>query len=79
MLGSGTKPDLRSLAIESLQASPIFHGRLALGAIRVDSDGATLVLSGSLPSFYLKQLLQETLKRLTGVVSVQNRVIVDDK
>jgi hypothetical protein len=39
-------------------------------------SGDTLVLSGCLPSHYLKQLLQEALKALPGVANIDNQVVV---
>jgi len=75
-LGCYTLTDLQSLAIQSLEANPIFRGRMALGAIQVESDGDTLVLNGHVPSYYLKQLLQEALRRVDGVTHVENHVVV---
>lgn len=71
-----TLTDLRSLAIQSLEASPTFRGRLGLAGIHIESDGDTLVLNGRLPSYYLKQLLQETVRRVDGVANVENHVLV---
>ncbi len=68
--------DPRSLAIQSLEANPNFHGRLALAAIQIESDGDTLVLNGRVPSYYLKQLLQETVRQVDGVANVENHVMV---
>jgi hypothetical protein len=36
----------------------------------------TLVLSGRLPSHYLKQLLQEAIRGVPGVVDIDNQVDV---
>ncbi len=36
----------------------------------------TLILTGRLPSFYLKQMLQTTLKTVSGVKRIDNRVDV---
>jgi len=38
--------------------------------------GDTIVLSGCLPSHYLKQLLQEAIKVIAGVVDIDNQVDV---
>jgi hypothetical protein len=35
-----------------------------------------LSVSGPLPSFYLKQMVQETLRNLVGVVQIDNRINV---
>ena len=38
--------------------------------------GERLILSGRLPTFYLKQLLQETVRHLPGVQHVRNEIDV---
>ena len=75
-LGGQIPTDLRLLAIRSLETNPIFRGRLAWSAIQIESDGNTLVLNGRVPSYYLKQLLQETLRRVEGVAQVENHLVV---
>lgn len=44
--------------------------------IRIDHVGDMLVLEGVLPSFYLKQLLQEALQGIEGIKRIDNRVDV---
>lgn len=68
--------DLRASALQSLEADPIFRGRLTLRAIQIDVEGDRLVLSGRLPSYYLKQRLQEVIRRVAGVRDVENLVEV---
>jgi hypothetical protein len=46
-------------------------------AIRIESDGDRLIMSGRLPTFYLKQVLQETLRQIDGVHRIVNHVDVD--
>ncbi len=75
-LGGNALADLRSSAIQSLEANPIFRGRMALGAIQIESNGDTLVLTGKVPSYYLKQLLQESVRHLKGVRHIDNQVVV---
>jgi hypothetical protein len=41
-----------------------------------DKDGQTLIVRGEVPTFYLKQLLQEALRALPGVARVDNQVNV---
>lgn len=69
---------LRALAIEMLDASPLLHGRLRDGSVHVESDGTTLLIYGRVPSFHLKQLVQESLRRLEGITQVENHLIVTD-
>jgi hypothetical protein len=44
--------------------------------IRIDRVGDMLILDGVSPSFYLKQLLQETLQGIEGIKRIDNRVDV---
>ena len=57
-----------------LAAHPQFGGRAANFQFVVE-DGV-LVVRGTVPSFYLKQILQNTLKDLPGVRRIENRVVV---
>lgn len=61
-------------AAQALDAHPHFRGRT--NTIRMECRHHTLVLTGRLPSFYLKQLLQEVLRRVDGVDRIDNRVDV---
>jgi hypothetical protein len=45
-------------------------------AIRIQLDGDRLVINGRLPTFFLKQTLQEVLRRIDGVHQVVNHVEV---
>lgn len=51
-----------------------FRGRMK--TISIDGDGDRLVVTGQLPSFYLKQLLQSALMQVDGVGDVENHVDV---
>jgi hypothetical protein len=57
-----------------LEHHPHFKGRLS--DVSIDQEGRTLVLSGRLPSFYLKQLLQEAVRHVPGVGHVRNQIDV---
>ncbi len=70
------RQDLRECARTALDESPIFRGRLALGAIQIEAVGDKLVLRGRLPSYYLKQHLQELTQQVAGVSEVENQVEV---
>jgi osmotically-inducible protein OsmY len=45
-------------------------------AIHVEMNDGTLSLSGHLPSYYLKQMLQTVVQRVPGVLHIQNQVEV---
>jgi hypothetical protein len=66
--------DLSVLARNKLEQHPHFRGRLA--ALRIEHRGKTLFLSGRLPTFYLKQLVQEAVRHLPGVQHVRNEIDV---
>jgi hypothetical protein len=57
-----------------INAHPYFCNRA--NEFDIELDGCILIVRGSLPSFYLKQLLQNLLKELDGVKRVDNRVQV---
>jgi len=61
-------------ARERLVRNAHFHGRA--NCIRIDEEDGTLVLTGRLPSYYLKQILQTVLRDLDGVSEIRNDVDV---
>ena len=63
------------LAQGLLESQPQFAGRSRL--FKFEYNGDTLVIYGAVPTFYLKQILQSTLKALDGVRLIDNRVSVD--
>jgi len=73
----GTDSPIKGLALlvrERLEQHPHFRGRASLLAIELTEE--TIVLSGRVPSHYLKQLLQEAIRRMPGVVGIDNQVDV---
>lgn len=80
ILASNTNPiDIQSLAFQALEADPIFRSRLPLRSIDMVVEGNRLIVSGRLPSYYLKQRLQEVIRRVAGVRAVENLVEVTDR
>jgi len=57
-----------------LHESHHFRGRCR--NVDVDYESGVLVVSGAVPSFYLKQVLQSLLRNIDGVHRVENRVDV---
>jgi osmotically-inducible protein OsmY len=51
---------------------------LALKNISCDYEGGVLTLRGCVPSYYLKQVAQETVAPLEGVARVENQIAVVD-
>jgi hypothetical protein len=51
-----------------------FRGRASL--LQIETIGGVVVLSGRLPTYYLKQLLQEAVKKIPDVAHIDNRVEV---
>lgn len=68
------RSNLSTLARDYLEHHPHFKGRLS--DVSIDHDGRTVVLSGRLPSFYLKQLVQEAVRHVPGVLHVRNQIDV---
>jgi len=78
---SGSEPghdsptkSLISLIRERLDQHPHFRGRNL--QLQIDLIDGSVVLSGRLPSHYLKQLLQEAIKVIPDVANIHNRVVV---
>ena len=63
-----------SLIQQRLDVHPHFRGRTHLIQIAPNED--SLVLSGHVPTYYLKQLLQEVVKLVPDIGNVDNRVDV---
>ena len=61
-------------AFSLLEAHPHFRGRSRL--IQVNCVNGRLFLHGQLPSYYLKQVAQETLRDLEGIDCIENRIMV---
>ena len=72
--GTREAADLSSLARDQLERHPHFRGRLT--GLRIEHRGKTLFLSGRVPTFYLKQLVQEAVRYLPGVQHVRNEIDV---
>ena len=65
---------VEQLAQELLARHSHFHGRA--GVFEYECHGDVLIIRGSVPSFYLKQVLQTVLKDVEGVACIDNRVDV---
>ncbi len=59
---------------ERLEGHPHFRGRSDL--LQIESIGGSVVVSGRLPTYHLKQLLQEAIKAIPSVKHIDNRVDV---
>ncbi|MCC7474978.1 MAG: BON domain-containing protein [Pirellulales bacterium] len=66
--------DLSQMARGHLAKHPHFRGRV--DDVAIDHDGRTLFVTGKLPTFYLKQLVQESLRQVPGVCRIDNRIDV---
>ena len=58
-----------------IEVQPYFRG--AKYPIALKSFEKVLLVTGQVPSYYLKQVLQSELMRLDGVVRIENQVQVD--
>jgi hypothetical protein len=68
-----TSPPVPSPADLALRQSPI----PALRKLQVEETDLEVVVSGSVTSYYLKQLAQETLMPVLGTRLLRNQVAVD--
>lgn len=66
--------DLSDLARHHLEHHPHFRGRVS--DVFIEHKGRTLYLTGRLPTFYLKQLVQEAVRHVPGVQHVRNLIDV---
>jgi hypothetical protein len=66
--------DLSVLARQHLEHHPHFRGRVS--DVFIEHRGRTLFLTGRLPTFYLKQLVQEAVRHVPGVQHVRNLIDV---
>jgi hypothetical protein len=71
---SGERYDLSSLARQHLEHHPHFRGRV--NDVFIEHEGRTLCLTGRVPTFYLKQLVQEAVRHVPGVQHVRNMIDV---
>ena len=76
MLNNSSAPDRLAHRAQSLIAEqPYFRG--ASYPLTYTSFERVLVVTGRVPTFYLKQILQTELARLDGVDRIVNQVVVD--
>jgi hypothetical protein len=68
------RTDLSVIARQCLETHPHFRGRV--NGVFITQNGRNLSLSGRLPSFYLKQLVQEAVRHVPGVQNVINQIDV---
>ena len=66
--------DAAAAVRRKLESIGQFHGRL--NHLKFELRGGALIVTGKLPSFYLKQLLQSRLQELDEIDLIVNRVAV---
>ena len=54
------------------------RGSFPLRSVCVTVTGGRVLLSGRVVSYYLKQVAQETARRVSGISSFENRLVVDE-
>jgi osmotically-inducible protein OsmY len=65
---TATAPSLADRVDQAIQMNPYVNGRL----LRFETDGSRVVLSGSVKSFFQKQMAQEVIRRVEGVEEIDN-------
>ena len=73
-IGDSRKIQIETEACDRLKRHNSFRGHW--DSLTVDVVNDTLILSGRLPSFYLKQVLQTIMKNVPGVTHIVNQVDV---
>ena len=68
------RTNISTLARDYLHHHPHFRGRV--NNVSIQHEGHTLYLTGNLPTFYLKQLVQEAVRHVPGVRQVRNMIDV---
>jgi osmotically-inducible protein OsmY len=68
------RTDLSTVARQYLETHPHFRGRI--NGVSIAHQGRDLFLTGRLPTFYLKQLVQEAVRHVPGVQYVYNQIDV---
>jgi osmotically-inducible protein OsmY len=71
---NAVRNDLSTVARQYLESHPHFRGRS--NGVSIAQEGRDLCLSGRLPTFYLKQLVQEAVRHVPGVQNVINQIDV---
>jgi hypothetical protein len=67
--------DMEQQARNMIETHSLFVGRAQLFEFQLKEE--VLVVRGSVPTFYLKQILQSVLKNLDGIRRIDNQVTVD--
>ena len=57
---------------QAIQTNPHICRRM----LRFEMDGGRVVLQGSVPSYFQKQMAQEAIRRVEGVEQIENRLEV---
>ncbi len=69
---SDTASSLLDRIDDAITTSPHMFGH----RVRLEADAGIVVLLGTVNSFYHKQMAQETVRRVDGVQSIDNRLEV---
>ena len=69
---TGLDSGIAERANQALYEHPCFRGRATW--VHCATRGDHIVISGRVPSFYLKQLAQEVLRRVSGMPPIDNRL-----
>ncbi len=71
---SSIRGDLAKRVRARLQENSHLH--LHQSHLQLQQSGGTIIVEGCLPSFHLKQVLQEEIRKISGVEGVVNRTVV---
>lgn len=72
--GMARHPSVETEARNTVAGNSLFRGRMS--NLEFVFDSGSLVITGKLPSFYLKQVLQTIVTHINGIEKIDNRVEV---
>jgi hypothetical protein len=71
------KLDIDEVALQFVRLHPRLYA--VSEVLHFHRDGGTLVVRGAVPTFYIKQVLQEALREVPGVARIDNQVEVTQR
>ncbi len=71
---TNTTCEIAGIANEMMRRSPY----ASLRQVTCRFQEGVLILSGQVPSFYMKQMAQESVRNLSQVVQIDNRLVVPE-
>jgi osmotically-inducible protein OsmY len=65
-------PDLHQRVDDAIQSSPHIQRR----RLRIDADNGRITIAGDVSTYFQKQMVQETVRQVDGVETIDNQLVV---